>query len=84
MNKKNYKNAEALEKENEEDRKIINNRNAPPDEIREVEERVAQCENNIRQITAQLDENMPVREKSKRFLKKWCHSDCYSSCCQPQ
>ena len=65
------KRKEELEEANKEDKKIINNRDADPHERTNAEERVAMRENEIRQITAQLEENMSLREKIKEIFKKY-------------
>ena len=65
------KRKEVMEKANEEDKKIINERDAGPEEKRLAEERVAMRENEIRQITARLEENMSLFEKVKEIFKKY-------------
>ena len=63
------KRKEELEEANKEDKKIINDRDADPHERTNAEERVAVRENEIRQITAQLEEIMSLREKVKETSK---------------
>ena len=65
------KRKEELEKADEEDKKIINDRDADLEEKRLAEERVAMRENEIRQITARLEENMSLFEKVKEIFKKY-------------
>ena len=65
------KDKEALEKANKEDRVIINDRDADPDEKRRAEERVAFREREIRQINTQLEENKSISEKVKEIFKKY-------------
>ena len=65
------KDKEALEKANKEDRVIINDRDADPDEKRRAEERVAFREREIRQINTQLEENKSLSEKVKEIFKKY-------------
>ena len=65
------KRKEELEKANEEDKKKINDSDADPEEKRFAEERVAMRENEIRQITARLEENMSLFEKVKEIFKKY-------------
>ena len=65
------KRKEELEKANEEDKKIINDRDTDPEDKRLAEERVAMRENEIRQITARLEENMSLFEKVKEIFKKY-------------
>ena len=65
------KDKEALEKANKEDREIINDRDADPDEKRRAEERVAFREREIRQIDTQLQENKSLSEKVKEIFKKY-------------
>ena len=65
------KDKETLEKANKEDREIINNRDADPDEKRRAEGRVAFREREIRQINTQLEENKSLSEKVKEIFKKY-------------
>ena len=60
---------EELEKANKEDMNIINDEDADPDEKTNAEERVAIRRKEIGQINAQLEENMSLREKKKKFSK---------------
>ena len=60
-----------VEKANKEDRKIINDRDADPDEKRRAEERVAFREREIRQIATQLEKNKSLSEKVKEIFKKY-------------
>ena len=68
--RKEQKRKEKLEEAYEED-KIISDRDADSDEKRSAEERVAMRENDLRQITAQLEENMSLQEKIKEIFKKY-------------
>ena len=66
------KEREILEKNNEEDKKIVNNRDKWPDERRRANQRIDFRNQEIRQINAQLEEGgEPLIEKVKAIFKKY-------------
>ena len=66
------KDREILKKHNEEDKKIVNDRDKWPDERQRAQQRIDYRDQEIRQIDAQLEEGgEPLIEKVKAIFKKY-------------
>ena len=66
------KDREILEKHNEEDKKIVNDRDKWPDERQRAQQRIDYRDQEIRQIDAQLEEGgESLSEKVKEIFKKY-------------